>query len=349
MEFVPARSLRDIVLQDGPLTPQQAAKAGLQLLAALRAAHALGILHRDVKPGNVLIDHDGRAVLADFGIARTQDSPTLTTTGILVGSPAYIAPERARGERGGPESDLWSLGATLYAVVEGRPPYDRGGALATLTAVVTENPDPSRRCGPLRPVISGLLCRDQAARLGPAEAERMLRRIAETNDAPHTAPLPLTAEDDAGSGGAGADRATPGDRLRQAEQTRAFRPAAAELVAAPAVPAEPSSLRTTAGEDATPTPPTGCPSLSQSHRMDLTPNPSPHPRPRTSPRTPSFRAPRTGRRNCRARPPTPGPNCQARQRPPADAARSSGSARRPPPCTGPRQTTSGPRAFTTER
>jgi hypothetical protein len=130
-------------------------------------------------------------------------------------------------------------------------------------------------------------------------------------------PLAYTARtaEDAGPGGEGADRATPGDRLRQAERTRAFRPAAAELVAAPAVPAEPSPLRTTAGEDATPTPPTGCPSLSQSHRMDLTPNPSPHPRPRTSPRTPSFRAPRTGRRNCRARPPTSGPNCQARQRP----------------------------------
>jgi hypothetical protein len=258
MELVPARSLRDIVLEDGPLSPQQAAKAGVQLLAALRAAHALGILHQDVKPGNVLIDHDGRAVLADFGIARTQDSPTLTTTGILVGSPAYIAPECARGERGGPESDLWSLGATLYAVVEGRPPYVRGGALATLIAVVTENPDPSRRCGPLRPVISGLLCRDQAGRLGPAEAERMLRRIAGTGDAPDTAPLPLTAED-AGSGGEGTDRATPGDRLRQAERTRAFRTAAAELAAAPAVPAEPSPLRTTAGEDATPTPPTGLP------------------------------------------------------------------------------------------
>ena len=114
-------------------------------------------MHRDVKPGNVLIAADGRAVLADFGIARTQDSPALTTSGMIVGSPSYIAPERARGERGGPESDLWSLGATLYALVEGRPAYDRAGALATLMAVVNEDPDPPSRAGALWPVIRGLL------------------------------------------------------------------------------------------------------------------------------------------------------------------------------------------------
>jgi eukaryotic-like serine/threonine-protein kinase len=102
MELVPARSLRDVVQAAGPLTAQQAAAVGLQILAALSAAHALGIMHRDVKPGNVLIDAGGRAILADFGIARTQDSTALTTSGVLVGSPSYIAPERARGERGGP-------------------------------------------------------------------------------------------------------------------------------------------------------------------------------------------------------------------------------------------------------
>ena len=199
MELVPARSLRDIVAEDGPLTPQRAAEVGRQVLAALGAAHSLGIMHRDVKPGNVLIDAGGRAVLADFGIARTQDSPTLTTSGVLVGSPSYIAPERARGERGGPESDLWSLGATLYAAVEGRPPYDRNGALATLTAVVTEEPDAPRRCGVLWPVISGLLARDPARRIGPAEAGEMLRQVAGNGPGPQrtgpgpgpaTAPMP---------------------------------------------------------------------------------------------------------------------------------------------------------------
>ena len=185
MELIPSRSLRDLVGADGPLTAQQAAGVGLQILAALRAAHALGIMHRDVKPGNVLVDAGGRAVLADFGIARTQDSPALTTSGVLVGSPSYIAPERARGEPGGPESDLWSLGATLYALVEGRPAYDRAGALATLMAVVNEDPDPPSRAGALWPVIRGLLDHVPSRRLGPDEAERMLRQIAETADGSH--------------------------------------------------------------------------------------------------------------------------------------------------------------------
>ena len=170
MELIRARSLRDITQEDGPLDPEHAARVGLQVLAALIAAHELGILHRDVKPSNVLIDDDGRVVLADFGIARADDSPTLTATGMIVGSPSYISPERARGERGGAGADLWSLGATLYAAVEGRPPYDRPGALATLTAVVTEQPDPPRRAGALWPVISGLLRHDEAERLSAAAA-----------------------------------------------------------------------------------------------------------------------------------------------------------------------------------
>lgn len=191
MELIAARSLRDIVHEHGALAPRQAAIAGLQVLDALRAAHQLGILHRDVKPGNVLVDGHGRAVLADFGIARAQDSPEVTATGVLLGSPCYIAPERARGERGGPEADLWSLGATLYAVVEGHPPYDRGNALATLTAIATQSPDPPRRCGPLWPVIRGLLRKDPALRLDAATAADMLRQVAGGGDAPHTEPLDL--------------------------------------------------------------------------------------------------------------------------------------------------------------
>jgi eukaryotic-like serine/threonine-protein kinase len=231
MELVAARSLRDLVLADGPLSPQQAARIGLQVLAALAAAHSLGILHRDVKPGNVLIDPDGRAVLADFGIARAQDSPTLTTSGMLVGSPSYIAPERASGEPGGPESDLWSLGATLYAVVEGRPPYDRAGALPTLMAVVHEDPDPPVRAGPLWPVIRGLLDHVPSRRLDAGETERMLRQVADGADEPGTAPLPAAPQPEAGFGATGPGGADPagagvGDAassLAAAEQTRAFR------------------------------------------------------------------------------------------------------------------------------
>ncbi|MGI8450368.1 MAG: protein kinase domain-containing protein [Streptosporangiaceae bacterium] len=225
MELVRSRSLRELVEAEGPLTAQQAARVGLQVLTALNAAHALGIMHRDVKPGNVLIDPDGRAILADFGIARTQDSPALTTSGVLVGSPSYIAPERARGERGGPESDLWSLGATLYALVEGRPAYDRAGALPTLMAVVNEDPDPPSRAGTLWPVIRGLLDHVPSRRLGPDEAERMLRQIAGSEGGSKTAPwpaaLPAPREEAAGGGIAGRTRA--GGSLESAEHTRTLR------------------------------------------------------------------------------------------------------------------------------
>ncbi len=179
MELVPFRSLRDTVLADGPLSPARAARIGQGILAALQAAHQAGVLHRDVKPANILLGPDGRVVLTDFGIARAVDSPALTSAGVLIGSPSYLSPERARGGAAGQAGDLWALGASLYAAVEGRPPFDRGRALASLTAVVTDAPDPSRHAGPLWPVISGLLRKDPAERLNAAEVERMLRRIAE--------------------------------------------------------------------------------------------------------------------------------------------------------------------------
>ena len=174
MELVPYRSLRDIVRDDGPLPPAEAAQLGLGILAALRAAHAEGIVHRDVKPGNILVGPGGHAVLTDFGIARTAGSPTLTSDQ-LVGSPSYIAPERAWGGQAGPAADLWGLGAALYAAVEGRAPFERNDALSSLTAAVTDEPEPAIHAGPLWPAISGLLRKDPDRRLGAAEAERMLR------------------------------------------------------------------------------------------------------------------------------------------------------------------------------
>ncbi|HEY5360390.1 MAG TPA: serine/threonine-protein kinase [Streptosporangiaceae bacterium] len=226
MELGPRRSLSDVVEQDGPLAPRQAAQIGLQVLSALRAAHAIGVIHRDVKPGNVLIDADGRALLTDFGIARAQESSTLTTSGVVVGSPSYIAPERARGGRGSFESDLWALGATLYAAAEGRPPYDRPGALATLMAVAAEEPDPPRHCGPLWPVISGLLRQDPEQRPDAAAVDQMLREIAEADGdgqaasigvlAPAAVPAGADPGPDSGRGS--------GERLERAEHTLAFRP-----------------------------------------------------------------------------------------------------------------------------
>jgi serine/threonine protein kinase len=183
MELVPYRSLRDAVLADGPLSPADAARVGLGVLAALAATHEVGVLHRDVKPANILLSPEGRVVLTDFGIAKAADSPTLTKSGVLIGSPSYIAPERARGGEASAAADLWAVGASLYAAVEGRPPFDRGGVLASLTAVVVDEPDPPRHAGPLWPVISGLLRKDPEARLAAAEAGQLLSRIAERHDA----------------------------------------------------------------------------------------------------------------------------------------------------------------------
>lgn len=177
MELVESRSLSDVIKQDGPLGPERAAEIGLELLGVLRSAHSHGILHRDVKPSNVLIGDDGRVVLTDFGIASVEGDPSVTSTGMLVGAPSYISPERARGQKPGPPADLWSLGATLYAMVEGKPPYDRGSAISTLTAVMTEELKTPRKAGPLRPVIEGLLRKDPEERLDESTTRSMLRRI----------------------------------------------------------------------------------------------------------------------------------------------------------------------------
>jgi serine/threonine protein kinase len=179
MELLPPWSLQDLIEQRGPLGPALTAEIGLGILAALRAAHAAGIVHRDVKPANVVLAPD-RVVLTDFGIARVSGPSALTTADMLIGSPSYIAPERARGGQSGPPEDLWALGALLYAAVEGRAPFDRDGdALASLSAALADEPVPAAHAGPLLwPVISGLLRKDPAGRLEAAVAEQLLRRAA---------------------------------------------------------------------------------------------------------------------------------------------------------------------------
>ncbi|GLW71343.1 hypothetical protein Kpho02_36420 [Kitasatospora phosalacinea] len=186
MELVAGRSLADVIAEDGVLTPERAARIALDLLGVLGAAHSQGILHRDVKPSNVLIGEDGRTVLTDFGIASVEGDTSITSTGMLVGAPSYIAPERARGRRPGPPSDLWSLGGTLYAMVEGVPPYDRGDALATLTAVMTEPLPAPRNAGPLRTVIEGLLEKEPERRMDADTARPLLELIAAGKPLPET-------------------------------------------------------------------------------------------------------------------------------------------------------------------
>lgn len=177
MELLPYRSLLDVIEDEGPLTPAEAARVGLQVLAALRAAHAEGIVHRDVKPANILIGPGNRAVLTDFGIAYLASGTATTTSGVLIGSPSYIAPERARGGPSDAPGDLWGLGASLYAAVEGRPPFERVNALASLTAVVADELEPATHAGRLWPVLSGLLRKTPHARLDAAETERLLRGV----------------------------------------------------------------------------------------------------------------------------------------------------------------------------
>ncbi|MFI8322489.1 serine/threonine-protein kinase [Streptomyces sp. NPDC085529] len=174
MQFVDGPSLADAVKEAGTIAPREAARVGLHVVGALRAAHAAGVLHRDVKPGNVLLARDGRVLITDFGIAAIEGDSTITRTGELVGSIDYLAPERVRGGDPGPASDLWSLGATLYTAVEGTSPFRRTSPISTMQAVVGEEPPYPAKAGPLASVIVALLRKDPEQRPHADEAERML-------------------------------------------------------------------------------------------------------------------------------------------------------------------------------
>ncbi|PRH76331.1 serine/threonine protein kinase [Streptomyces solincola] len=202
MELLPNTSLQDRIAA-GPIDPAQAARTGRQVLSALRAAHAAGIRHRDVKPANVLLRADGSAVLTDFGIAAVQGSSSLTATGELVGSPEFMAPERVRALEDGPAADLWSLGLVLYMCVEGVSPLRRPTALATLAAVLEEPVPPPVRSGPLAPVLAALLVRDAAARPDAESLDALLARAQ------------AEAEAD-GPGAAAVDRTAPAQRAAPA-------------------------------------------------------------------------------------------------------------------------------------
>ncbi|MFE9173597.1 protein kinase [Streptomyces kebangsaanensis] len=194
MELVPGRSLEQVVAEDGPLDPPETARTGLALVAALRQVHARGVLHRDIKPGNVLVERDGgRVVLTDFGIAAIQDTKALTMAGMLVGSPDYMAPERVSGRPQGPPSDLWSLGATLCAALGGRSPFSRDTTLATLYAVLHEEPRLPAPAGPLTETLTALLKKNPADRPDLDDLEAALRPLAfplRTPTVPVLAPAP---------------------------------------------------------------------------------------------------------------------------------------------------------------
>ncbi|GAA2153898.1 serine/threonine-protein kinase [Kitasatospora kazusensis] len=231
MELIDGRSLAEVVATEGTLLPRDAARVGAQVVSALDAAHRLGVLHRDVKPANVLLERGGRAVLTDFGIAMLEGSPGLTRTGDIVGSPDYIAPERVMGHRPGPESDLWSLGATLYAAVEGQSPFHRTTTMSTLQAVITDPLPPPRHAGLLAPVIEELLRKDPAERPTADQALAMLQEVA-TARTSGTALHPPT------------EAAGPGDPYRTGfsrTPTRATPPTPLPGPSMPAVPPPPAA------------------------------------------------------------------------------------------------------------
>jgi tRNA A-37 threonylcarbamoyl transferase component Bud32 len=175
MELIGGRSLDQVIEEDGPLPPRHAAELGTSLLSALATAHAAGVLHRDVKPANVLVTPEGHAVLTDFGIATFEEDPVPAHGGMVVGTPGFTAPERVRGHAATPGSDLWSLGATLYTAVEGRGPFDRAGGPAAISAgVAAEDAPRAPSAGPLGPVIDALLCRDPAGRPDAMTAAKLL-------------------------------------------------------------------------------------------------------------------------------------------------------------------------------
>lgn len=225
MELVVGRSLERLLAEEGPLGPRETARIGLGLVTALRQVHAGGVLHRDIKPGNVLVEGPPgqgtrgaatgarRVVLTDFGIAAIQDTKALTMVGMLVGSPDYMAPERISGRPQGPPSDLWSLGATLCAALGGRSPFSRDTTLATLHAVLYEEPRLPPRAGPLNDILAALLEKEPAARPTLTDLESALAPLAFPPPAPTPAVPGQTGTGDAGGTGApGAEGGAPADR-----------------------------------------------------------------------------------------------------------------------------------------
>ncbi|MFI5687063.1 protein kinase [Streptomyces sp. NPDC051636] len=205
MELVAGRSLEQITGAEGPLGPRETARIGLGLVAALRQVHAGGVLHRDIKPGNVLVENGGsRVVLTDFGIAAIQDAKALTMVGMLVGSPDYMAPERISGRHQGPPSDVWSLGATLCAALAGRSPFHRDTTLATLHAVLYEEPGLPPAAGPLRDLLAALLEKEPSTRPDLTEVETALRPVAYPAPTPALrVPEGVPESGETGDGGAG--------------------------------------------------------------------------------------------------------------------------------------------------
>lgn len=203
MEYVPSRSLANVLTDEGLLSDTQAARIGMQLADALNAAHQAGIVHRDVKPGNVLITDDGTAKLVDFGIARAAGDITVTQTGVLTGTPDYFAPEVARGAQPTPEADIFALGATLYICVEGQPPFGVSTNPMTHLLMIADGAvRPPRQAGRLAPVLERLLAADPTERPSASASGALLRAVAHAapTDSAQPGPVPVPRPETGGTG-----------------------------------------------------------------------------------------------------------------------------------------------------
>ena len=247
MELVDAPSLAQVVVDGGPMPHARAARIGLDVLTALEAAHVVGVVHRDVKPANVMVQDGDRAKLTDFGVATIRDDSRLTATGLIVGSPSYMSPEQAKGAEVGPPTDLWSLGALLYFASEGEPPFQAGSALATASAVVHGEPRPAQYVGPLSEIISRLLTKEPTARPSAGEIRAGLSRVARGERSRlHTAQLPAVAPP------------PPVTREAADPTPEAFPPVAAPAAGGTPAPPEPEAFPAVAGQPE-PTPEPGAP------------------------------------------------------------------------------------------
>ena len=194
MEYVDGQTLADEISRDGQLSPQRVADIGAQLAGALARAHERRIVHRDIKPGNVLIDKAGRPKISDFGIARGHGDEQLTQVGFITGTPGYLSPELARGGDPHPASDVWALGATLYTAVEGQPPYEpRSNPIALLRAIATERPRPMTHAGALGPALDAMMDADPARRWDMATSAKRLGGVARITSLMPRVDLPGTA------------------------------------------------------------------------------------------------------------------------------------------------------------
>ncbi|MCW8382854.1 serine/threonine-protein kinase [Streptomyces justiciae] len=237
MELVRGESL-DEVLRRGPVAAGEAARIGLAVLGALRSAHSVGIVHRDVKPANVLLGTHGRVVLTDFGIAHVQGEESLTVSGEFVGSLDFVAPERMSGKGAGPASDLWSLGVLLYAAVEGEPPFRRTTVESTLAAVLSHDPPEPGRAGPLGPLITGLLAKDPDARPDAEEATKVLEAAADGRPVPTLAETPPVVQKPDRIAELGEDSGTV--RLKKSETDASAEPQQPDALVTPQQPHTPA-------------------------------------------------------------------------------------------------------------